>query len=597
MQGKKLMPEIENQDLGNRRSKKFHFGTFLLEKNIINEEQLNEALVLHKQKGIRIGKTIVEMGLLSELELAKALGAFWNIPFVSLKVEFIDPYAIKNITETMARKYKVIPISLISNTLTIAMVDPINLTALKDLEFAVGHFIKPVVCTESEVINAINHFFKGKIPLQELIKDWGEEDFELIKEEEEENIQNIQYAAVETPIVKLVNVILTQACQSEASDIHLEPEKDSTRVRFRIDGILQKVLSVPRTTHEAMVSRIKILSGLDIAERRRPQDGRLLIKFGGKEIDFRVATAPTINGETVVIRVLDQSKAGITLEGVGFADVDLKNFQKACHKPSGFILVTGPTGSGKTTTLYAALNEINSIETKIITIEDPIEYRLFGINQMAVHQAIDFDFAKGFVSMLRQDPDTVLVGEIRDLETAQVAIHAALTGHLIFSTLHTIGTAESLLRLIDLGIPHYLVGEAVTCVASQRLVRKLCPECKIAYKPDTDLLEKLNLPISSKQTFCRPKGCITCNNTGYRGRTGVFEVLEVNEKILSMLAYNASSQEIREMAMEDGMKTMWQNAVTKVADGITSLEEIQRTVSGEGYEKIQKTLSEIIPKD
>ncbi len=554
--------------------RKYHdgsLGSSLVEKGIITEEQLQLAMQLQKSTGMRLKDVLIKEGFTTREQLQEFISNFVDIPYVKLSV---DPEAVKLIPANMARNLVAIPITLVGDILTIAVSCPFDTASLDMLAFASGYTLEPVLSDEEDILEAIEYFFREGGLEQEMV-DWGEEHLEFVDRYAPESVDEIRVD--EGPVVKLTNLILSKAIKEGASDVHIEPEENLVRVRYRIDGVLMEARILPVEVLNPLVSRIKVLAQLNIAERRLPQDGRFFVRFGGKDVDFRVATAPTIYGESVILRILDQSNARVSLSDLGFEDDDMRKVLSALEEPSGFILVTGPTGSGKTTTLYAVLNEINDITRKVITIEDPVEYRLRVINQIPVNHKIGLDFAAILRSVLRQDPDVILVGEIRDRETAQIAMQAAMTGHLLLSTLHTTGAAETLPRLMDMGVEPYYVREVVKLIIAQRLVRKLCPRCKEPYRPPEEKLRELGLGEEEGEYF-RPVGCRYCNQTGYKGRTGVFEVMGMSKDLKSMMSLEVSPEKVIEVAVRDDMRTMWRNALRKFSKGVTSLEEIMRCV-------------------
>lgn len=549
-------------------------GSVLVEKGMISQEQLDLALKLQKTTGQRLKDILIKEGFTTREQLKEFITQHVDIPYVKLSVDLIDPEAVKLIPANVARNLVAIPVTLIGDILTVAVSCPFDTASLDMLAFASGYNLEPILSDEEDILEAIDYFFREGGLENELVE-WDEDHLEFVDRYAPEILDEVRVD--EGPVVKLVNLLLTRAIKEGASDIHIEPQENLVRVRYRIDGVLMEARILPVEVLNALVSRVKVLAELNIAERRLPQDGRFFVKYGGKSVDFRVATAPTIYGEAVIIRILDQSNARVSLADLGLEDADMRKLLKSLEEPHGFILVTGPTGSGKTTTLYAVLNEISDVTRKIITIEDPVEYRLGMVNQIPVNHKIGLNFATILRSVLRQDPDVILVGEIRDKETAHISVQAALTGHLLLSTLHTTGAPETVPRLVDIGIEPYYVREVVKLVIAQRLVRKLCPRCKESYTPDQSVLEELGIR-GDGGSFCRPVGCRYCNNTGYKGRVGVFEVMPMSEGIKALTAVQINPREVKARAVEEGMETMWRNAVAKVARGVTSLEEIARTI-------------------
>lgn len=487
----------------------------------------------------------------------------------------IDPNAVMTITEDMARKHKIIPIAFSGNELIVAMKNPGDVFLIDTLSVVTGFDIHPVKADEEAIENAINRYFK----MAEIVE-VGEEIENLIDSEEDvEKLSDLSVVSEEAPIVKLVNLIIARGVKSRASDIHIEPQDKDVRIRYRIDGVLHEVMRSPKRLQPAIISRFKIMANLDIAERRKPQDGHCALTIGKKVYDFRVATLPTIYGERVVLRVLAKESILLRLEDLGFLEDTLKAYESAYRKPYGAILITGPTGSGKSTTLYATLNVLNTPEKNIITIEDPVEYRLKGINQVQINPKAGLTFARVLRAVLRTNPDIVMVGEIRDKETAKIATEAALTGHLVLSTLHTNDAPSAISRLIEMGVEPFLVSSAIDAVQAQRLARRLCKECKEPYRPKKEWLEEIGFPLDGDEgvpTLYRPRGCSKCNNTGYKGRIGIYEVMLMNEEIERLAARRASSEQIKKVALAHGMRTLRQDGFLKAKMGLTSIEEVLR---------------------
>lgn len=488
----------------------------------------------------------------------------------------VDPNAIMTLSEEIARKHKVIPVAFDGNELVLAMANPGDVLLIDNLAMRTGFDIRPVKGDPKAIEDAINRFYK----MAEVVE-VGEEIESIIGEEgKEELLTGIKEIAEDAPIIKLINLVINRGVRSRASDIHIEPQEKNVRVRYRIDGVLHEVMTFPKRLQPAIISRLKIMAGLDIAERRKPQDGHCSLTIGGKLYDFRVAVLPTIYGERVVLRVLAKESILLKLEDLGFLEDSLERYKKAFMRPYGTILITGPTGSGKSTTLYATLNVLNTEDKNIVTIEDPVEYRLPGINQVQINTKAGLTFARGLRSILRTSPDIVMVGEIRDAETAQIAIEAALTGHLVLSTLHTNDAPSGISRLIEMGIEPFLVASAVDCVQAQRLARRLCTECKEPYKPPKKWLDEIGFPYEEDEipTLYRAKGCPKCNNTGYKGRVGLYEVMLVTEEIEKLTIKKASADEIRKVAIAQGMRTLREDGFLKAKMGITSIEEVLRVV-------------------
>ncbi|MDY6795699.1 MAG: ATPase, T2SS/T4P/T4SS family [Actinomycetota bacterium] len=550
-------------------------GDRLVEKGVLTPEQLDDALKSQKAAGLRLKDILVNRGYTTKKELWRFITENVDIPYVKLTTDLIDPQAVKMIPANVARNYAAIPVTMVGDILTIAVSCPFDTAALDMLAFASGYNLEPILSDEEDILMAIDYFFQQG-GLEEDLVGWEEDRLEVVDRYSPDSIDGVKIN--EGPVVKLVNLLLSRAIKEGASDVHIEPEENLLRVRYRVDGVLVEAKILPLEVHNALVSRIKVLAELNIAEKRLPQDGRFFVRYGGKDVDFRVATAPTIYGESVIIRVLDQSNAGVNLEEVGFEDESLRKVMRALDEPYGFILVTGPTGSGKTTTQYAMLNQISDISKKVITIEDPVEYRLKLINQIPVNNKVGLDFSTVLRSVLRQDPDVILVGEIRDMETARIAVQAALTGHLLLSTLHTTGAPETLPRLVDMGIEPYYVREVVKIIVAQRLVRKLCPRCKEKYVPDPRTLAGLGLVEADEHVLYKPRGCKYCNQTGYKGRMGIFEVMPMTRELKAMMSLEVTPEEVKDEAVRQGMTTMREDALRKALAGATSLDELERAV-------------------
>lgn len=558
-------------------------GEILIKEGLITEEDLKRAMEYQRKNGGKLGDVLIAMGLVTEKEIAAALGKQLGIPYVSISSGGLKPAEDQNleqlIPEEIARKYLVLPISRTFNSLTIAVVDPLDFVTMDNIRKITGCEINPVITTKGELLQAIDEFYGPQDVFREAIQKSYEVKETAVTgsgvEEIEEvvSLDRLIAQAEEAPVVKLVDLIIRQAIEEGASDIHLEPMENRLRLRYRIDGVLHEKPPPAPHLKLAIVSRIKILSKLDIAEKRLPQDGSFIMKFEDRLIDFRVSTIPTIYGEKVVIRILDRSQLPLDLTQLGFEPHQLELFREAIKKPYGLIFLTGPTGSGKTTTLYAALQEINTPEKNIITIEDPVEYRLEGINQVQVKPQIGLTFANALRSFLRQDPDIILVGEVRDLETAEICVRAALTGHLVLSTLHTNDSASAITRLMDIGIEPYLLNPSLLMVAAQRLVRILCPNCKEAYEPTEDVVKYLKV---KKDLIFKAKGCEQCRYTGYKGRIAIFELIPIDDDIRTLITNRASAKEIKDVAKKKGYLTLWDSGIRKVEDGITSIEEVLR---------------------
>ncbi|MFA4964158.1 MAG: ATPase, T2SS/T4P/T4SS family [Thermoleophilia bacterium] len=559
------------------RASKLRLGDILKEMGLASEEQITQALARQHTTRKRLGQLLIDDGVVSQLDLAKALAAKFGVGFIDLSTTQLDAAATGYIDEKLARRYGAAPIRFVDdNTLLVAMVDPQNLLALQDLEIITGFTIQPAIASEEDIYGAIAKIYRDRPEVGEN----AEENAALA--DMENQVADIRDATEEAPIVKLVNSVIAQSVDDGASDIHFEPQAKELMVRFRIDGVLHEIMSIPRRMQNGVISRLKIMAELDIAERRVPQDGRIGLMVGGKPIDMRVATLPTVYGEKIVMRLLDKSNVMLNLEDLGFAEKALKRFQKSFTKPYGAILVTGPTGSGKSTTLYAALNILNSPEKNVITVEDPVEYRLTGINQVQVNTRAGMTFSAALRSILRCDPDIVMIGEIRDRETAQIAVESALTGHLVLSTLHTNDAPGALSRLTEMGIEPFLTSSAVDCVVAQRLARRLCPQCREPYTATREMLRKNDFPPEVYErddvVLYRAKGCPRCNTTGYKGRLGLYEVMIVSEAIRRLTVERKSADEISRVAAAEGMKSLREDGIDKVVLGMTSVEEIARVI-------------------
>jgi len=545
-------------------------GESLVEEGILTEDQLRKAQEEEKQSGQRLRKVLVRMGFVDEGDLVSFLSSKLGVPRIELANTLIDPKTIELVPESLARKYELIPVLKIGDRLTCAMVDPWNVFALDELRIKTQFTVEPAVATEGEIRRALDEHYGAQGTIEELIRSIDEKKPGL-KEDRELGAKELEGIVQEPVVIKLVNLLIVKAVQEGASDIHIEPEEETLRTRVRIDGMLREVPSPPKHLHSAIVSRIKILANLDIAERRTPQDGRFNLKMEGKQIDIRVSCYPTIYGENVVLRLLNVSGALLRLSELGFSERVLSAYNELVKKPWGMILVTGPTGSGKTTTLYASLDKINSAEKNILTIEDPVEYRLSGIRQSQVHPKAQLTFASGLRSILRQDPDVIMVGEIRDRETAEIAIQAALTGHLVLSTLHTNDAAGAATRLVEMDVEPFLVSSSVVGILAQRLVRRICEGCK----------EKGTGKQGGGREEFYGKGCPRCMNTGYKGRIGIFELLVLDEKIRELIVSKSSAEEIRRYARSHGMTPIREDGLRRVLEGLTTLEEVVRVTQEE----------------
>jgi type IV pilus assembly protein PilB len=554
----------------------FKLGEILVKKGVISREQLEKALRDQKTRNVdqrKIGGYLVDLGFATEDDITQALGTQFNLPVMKLEGIKIKPEVLDLVPDTMAKKFSIIPLFRIEHELTLAIADPTDIHILDIVRSETGYKVVPVIAPYSDISKAIDKYYLKKIESSVSETANESEQTEISRVE----IEELKRAGIDLPIVKIVDRILIEAVEDGVSDIHIEPREQALSVRFRIDGILSEFSAYPLKMHRAIVSRIKILSSLDISERQKPQDGRIQIKIDEKEIDIRVSTLPAYYGEKVVMRLLNRASVRVKIEDLGFSDKNLTLFNTMIQEPYGIILVTGPTGSGKTTTLYAALNEVNSVEKNIITVEDPIEYQLPIINQVQVNLKKDLTFANALRSILRQDPDIIMIGEIRDPETASIAAESALTGHLVFSTLHTNDAPSSITRLMDMGVQPFLLSPALIGIIAQRLVRKVCNQCREAYEPAKAELSAIGLSSAMEGlTFYRGEGCEACKGSGYRGRTGIHEILAVDESIRELITNRASLGMIREEASRKGFKDMRFDGLKKVVAGVTTSEEILR---------------------
>jgi len=552
-------------------AERYELGQLLIMKGVITQEQLEEALALQKKTKKFLGEILVENGYVSREALLECLTEQKKADFIRLsRVKGIKPEVVKLIPEVIARRYTVVAIALSEDVLVVAMKDPTDIVAIDTIKRITDKKVKVVKADEKEILERIDRFYTNTGDLTETIAALGD-----VKEstEEEIDVNQLKIAAEDAPIVKFVNTIFFQAVEKRATDIHLEPMQDGVSLRFRIDGVLHQMQGPPKTSYPGIVTRLKIMASLDIGERRLPQDGRIRILVGSKELDIRVSTLPTIFGEKIVMRILDRETVLLGMEQLGFEPEDLKIFQEALMKPYGMIIVTGPTGSGKTTTLYAGLSYINSPDINIITIEDPVEYAIPGINQVQVKPKIGLTFPAVLRTLLRQDPDVIMVGEIRDLETAQIAVQASLTGHLVISTLHTNDTVSSITRLSYMGVEPYLLADSLNIILAQRLVRKICPNCKEEDPEAEEFINKHGLSLGKNIILYRGKGCSDCDNTGYHGRVAIYEILNISKPIRKMIVENASDDEIRELAKQQGLVTLREAAIKKAIAGITTIRE------------------------
>ena len=556
-------------------------GDLLVGEGLISQDQLEQALIEQRSSGARLGYVLVKLGFVLEIEITKMLARQYHVPAVDLSRFEVDEKIIKLVPSDVALKHTVLPLKRDGRSLTVAMAEPGNMQIVDDLKFITRCDIVPVIAGEYTLRTAIEKYYdQTDAQLASLLEGMEDEDLEIVEEEEEEEAD---YAiADDAPVVKLINGLLTDAVRRGASDIHIEPFETELRVRYRIDGALLEVMKPPLKLKAALTSRVKIMSNLNIAERRVPQDGRIKIKVGKRVIDFRVSTLPVIFGEKIVMRILDKGNLTLDLKTFGFEPKAEKDLMTAISNPYGMVLVTGPTGSGKTTTLYSALSQVNNIDVNIMTAEDPVEYNIYGINQVLVRNEIGMTFAAALRAFLRQDPNIIMVGEIRDLETGSIAIKAALTGHLVLSTLHTNDAPSTITRMLDMGIEPFNVASAVNLIVAQRLIRRICKDCKAEHEYTSDELAALGMTDSelAEITFYKGTGCSSCGDTGYRGRAGLYEVMELTPALRRMILQGGSADELKEKAIEEGMLTLRMDGIMKLRKGITTLEEIVKETAG-----------------
>jgi len=588
-------------------------GEILVRENLISPQHLREALDYQREHGGRLGFNLVKLGLVSDDMITAVLSRQYGIPSVNLDLFHIEENVLRLIPQEVAQKHSVLPLSRVGATLTLAMVDPTNVFAMDDVKFMTGLNVEPVVVAEASIQEAIAKYYgsgkeielsslsdevvyegaskagNGGITHADLVSldtiDFdatASEDVEVLEDNEEIDLSTLSRMSEDAPVVRLVNVLLVDALRRGASDIHVEPYEKELRIRFRIDGVLYDIMHPPLKLRDALISRVKIMSKLDISEKRLPQDGRIKIKVKvdarSRELDFRVSTLPTLFGEKVVLRLLDKENLMLDMTKLGFESDSLTKFQRNISKPYGMVLVTGPTGSGKTNTLYSALQSLNTIETNIMTAEDPVEFNLVGVNQVQMKEQIGLNFAAALRSFLRQDPNIILVGEIRDFETAEIAIKAALTGHLVLSTLHTNDAPSTISRLMNMGIEPFLVATSVNLIQAQRLIRRICKDCKQDHPTPPEALIEVGFTAeeAKKLKTYKGKGCSTCNNTGYKGRIGLYEVLEVSDEIRELILIGASALELRKKAIDDGMISLRESGLHKIRSGVTTIEEVVR---------------------
>jgi type IV pilus assembly protein PilB len=563
-------------------------GEMLIKANLLTQKKLQEALEYQKANGGKLGFNLVKLGIVKEEDITRVLSQQHGVPAVNLRTMELNEAIVKLIPSEVAQKYLILPVSRTGATITVAMVDPTNVFAMDDIKFMTGYNVEPVVASEVAIKEAIDKYY-GSIHALELKKVMDEmaetEDsaaLEVLEDSEDVDLAKLEASSEEAPVVRLVNLILTDSIKRGASDIHVEPYEKDFRVRFRIDGVLYEIMNPPMKLRDAILSRLKIMAKLDISEKRLPQDGRIKIKIKlqgkNREMDYRVSVLPTLFGEKIVLRLLDKENLMLDMTRLGFETDSLSKFEKAIFKPYGMVLVTGPTGSGKTNTLYSSISRVNTPETNIITAEDPVEFNLHGINQVQMKEQIGLNFAAALRSFLRQDPNIILVGEIRDFETAEIAVKAALTGHLVLSTLHTNDAPSTINRLMNMGIEPYLVATSVHLICAQRLVRRLCKECKEEVQMPQQALTDIGYAAEDapRVKLFKGRGCTVCNNTGYKGRVGLYEVMEITDELREMILCGASSLELKNKALEQGMISLRQSGLRKIRDGLTTVEEVVR---------------------
>ncbi|MCB9543573.1 MAG: type IV-A pilus assembly ATPase PilB [Myxococcales bacterium] len=555
-------------------------GELLVRENLINLTQLKQAQAEQRKTGQRLAYTLSKMGLVGERDMTQFMSRYYRVPSINLDEFEVDDEVLKLIPRELAQKHQLLPISRAGSTLILAMSDPSNLTAQDEVKFNTGYNIEVVVASDEAIRNAIERYYDQSAKYEEILEDFQEADVDVVESEAEQDVVDLERSSEEAPVVRLVNLILVDAIKKNASDIHIEPYEKSFRVRYRIDGMLYEIMNPPLKLKNAITSRIKIMSNLDIAERRLPQDGRIKIRIaGGREMDFRVSVLPTLFGEKIVMRLLDKGNLQLDMTKLGFEPSQIDVFKNAIYKPYGMVLVTGPTGSGKTTTLYSALSDLNKTTENISTAEDPVEFNLAGINQVQMNDAIGLNFAAALRSFLRQDPDIIMVGEIRDFETAEIAVKAALTGHLVLSTLHTNDAPSTVHRMLNMGVEPFLVTASVNAILAQRLARRVCNDCK---EPDPTVTVQQLIDLGMKPEdakncqVMRGAGCRTCNDTGMKSRVALYEIMPMTDELKDLVLQGVSSVELKREAINLGMKTLRQSALSKLAEGITTPKEVVR---------------------
>ncbi|MCL2724619.1 MAG: type IV-A pilus assembly ATPase PilB [Polyangiaceae bacterium] len=556
-------------------------GELLVREKLISLAQLRQAQDEQNRSGQNLGYTLAKLGFVSDQEITNFLSQQYRVPTINLDEYEVDTEILKLVSKDQCERHRTLPVSRAGSSLIVAMADPTNLHAIDDLKFLTGYNIEPVIASESAIVSAIERYYSTGPSYDEVMAGFDESEIEFTGEDDELNALELEKASEDAPVVRLVNMVLLNAIKKGASDIHIEPYEKKLRVRYRIDGVLIEEMSPPLKLKNAIVSRLKIMSQLDIAERRLPQDGRIKLKLGrGREMDFRVSVLPTLWGEKIVMRLLDKGNLQLDMTKLGFDKAPLEDFKWAINQPWGMVLVTGPTGSGKTTTLYSALSELNKAETNISTAEDPVEYNLHGINQVQMQDSIGLNFAAALRSFLRQDPDVIMVGEIRDFETAEIAVKAALTGHLVLSTLHTNDAPATISRLLNMGVEPFLITASVNLVLAQRLARKVCADCKHPIQIEQQTLAELGFSAAqiaqAQGRLMKGTGCRTCNGTGYKGRVALYEIMRFNDALKEMVLQGSSTAELKAAAIKQGMVTLRMAGIAKVLDGVTTTEEILR---------------------
>ncbi len=559
-------------------------GELLVREKLISLAQLRQAQEEQQRSGNNLGYTLAKLGYISDSEITNFLSQQYRVPTIDLEEYEIDAEILKLVSKEQCERHKVIPVSRTGNSLIVAMADPTNLHAIDDLKFLTSYNIEPVIASENAILSGIEKYYNAGPSYDDVMAGFDENEIDFTGEDEDMNLLELEKASEDAPVVRLVNMVLLQAIKKGASDIHIEPYEKKMRIRYRVDGVLNEEMTPPLKLRNAIASRLKIMSQLDIAERRLPQDGRIKLKLGkGREMDFRVSVLPTIWGEKIVMRLLDKGNLQLDMTKLGFDVAPLRDFSWAIGQPWGMVLVTGPTGSGKTTTLYSALSELNKIGSNISTAEDPVEYNLHGINQVQMHDEIGLNFAMALRAFLRQDPDILMVGEIRDFETAEIAVKAALTGHLVLSTLHTNDAPATISRLLNMGVEPFLITASVNLVLAQRLARKICSDCKQPIKLEAKALEEIGFTPEqiARANLMKGAGCRTCNGTGYKGRVALYEVMRFADSLKEMVLQGSSTAELKTAAIRGGMLTLRMSGITKVLDGVTTTEEILRVTMGD----------------